>query len=115
MSNVADCLFCKIVEGAIPANIVYQNDLVMAFRDITPQAPTHVLVVPTLHAENALELARVAPVSLAAVFLAVGEIAKSENLDGYRTVFNTGAAVGQTVFHAHLHLFGGRPFSWPPG
>lgn len=115
MSSVTDCLFCKIVAGDIPANIVYQNDLVVAFRDITPQAPTHVLIVPTQHAANAVDLASLSPISLAEIFLAVGEIVKSENLDGYRTVFNTGASAGQTVFHAHLHLLGGRPFAWPPG
>ncbi len=115
MSLDANCLFCKIIEGDIPANIVYRNDNVVAFRDINPQAPTHVVIVPTVHVENAAGLAKMSSVITAALILAADEIAKSEGLDGYRTVFNTGASVGQSVFHAHLHLLGGRYFAWPPG
>lgn len=110
-----DCLFCKIIEGVIPAEIILRNENVLAFRDITPQAPTHVLLVPTLHLSNAGELAKLSPTVLGALFTAASEIAVSEGLDGYRTVFNTGASVGQSVFHVHLHLLGGRSFSWPPG
>ena len=115
MSLDANCLFCKIIEGDIPANIVYRNDNVVAFRDINPQAPTHVVIVPTVHVENAAGLAKMSSVITAALMLAADEIAKTEGLDGYRTVFNTGASVGQSVFHAHLHLLGGRFFAWPPG
>ena len=115
MALNSDCLFCKIIEGEIPADIVYRNENVVAFRDITPQAPTHVILVPTIHTENAAALARMSSVITAALFVAAGEIATSEGLDGYRTVFNTGASAGQSVFHAHLHLLGGRFFAWPPG
>jgi histidine triad (HIT) family protein len=115
MSQQPDCLFCKIVAGSIPADIVFRNDLVVAFRDITPKAPTHILIVPTSHASNAVELAGSSPESLTAMFLAAGELATSEGLDGYRTAFNTGESGGQTVFHAHMHLLGGRAFTWPPG
>lgn len=110
-----DCLFCGIVQGEIPATIVYRNENVVAFRDIMPQAPTHVVIVPTVHVENAAGLARMSSVITAALFVAADEIAATEGLDGYRAVFNTGASVGQSVFHAHLHLLGGRPFGWPPG
>jgi histidine triad (HIT) family protein len=110
-----DCLFCKIIEGEIPATIVYRNDNVVAFNDIMPQAPTHVVIVPTIHVANAAALARTSSVITAALFVAANEIAKTQDLDGYRVVFNTGSSVGQSVFHAHLHLLGGRTFSWPPG
>lgn len=110
-----DCLFCKIIEGEIPSDIVYRNENVVAFRDIMPQAPTHIVIVPTVHVENAAGLAKMSAVITAALILAADEIAKTEALDGYRTVFNTGASVGQSVFHAHLHLLGGRFFAWPPG
>lgn len=109
------CLFCKIIEGEIPATVVYRNENVVAFRDIAPQAPTHVILVPTVHVNDAAALARMSSVIIAALFSAADEIAKAEGLDGYRTVFNTGATVGQSVFHAHLHLLGGRSFGWPPG
>ncbi len=115
MSLDPHCLFCKIIEGEIPATIVYRNENVVAFRDIIPQAPTHVVIVPTVHVENAAGLAQMSPVITAALFVAADEIAKTEGLDGYRAVFNTGASVGQSVFHAHLHLLGGREFAWPPG
>ena len=111
----ASCLFCKIIEGHIPADIIYRNENVVGFRDILPQAPTHVLLVPTIHVENAAVLSKISPVVTAALFTAADEIADSEGLDGYRVVFNIGASVGQSVFHAHLHLLGGRFFTWPPG
>ena len=109
------CLFCKIIAGEIPAQIKFQNELVIAFADINPQAPVHLLVVPKLHVENAAELAAQSPAALAAVFAAADQLAKAEGLTGYRTVFNTGADAGQSVFHAHLHLMGGRGLAWPPG
>ena len=110
-----DCIFCKIIDGQIPADIVYKDENVVAFNDLNPQAPTHVLLVPTLHVENAAALAEASSVVTAALFKAAKLIATERQLPGYRTVFNTGAAVGQSVFHAHLHLLGGRDFTWPPG
>ena len=110
-----DCIFCKIIEGQIPAEIVLQDENFVAFNDLNPQAPTHVLIVPTLHTQNAAELAEVSSVVLASLFKAAKQIANDRALTGYRTVFNTGASVGQSVFHAHLHLLGGRDFNWPPG
>ena len=109
------CLFCKIIAGEIPAEIKFQDELVIAFSDINPQAPVHLLVIPKLHVENAAELAAQSPAALAAVFAAADQLAKTEDLTGYRTIFNTGADAGQSVFHAHLHLLGGRGLAWPPG
>ena len=110
-----DCLFCKIINGDIPAQIVFRNENVVAFNDIDPQAPTHVLIVPTLHVENAAGLAKMSATLIADLFVAAGEIAATNGLTGYRTVFNTGAEAEQSVFHAHLHLLGGRGLAWPPG
>ena len=110
-----NCLFCKIIEGHIPADIVYRNENVVAFNDINPQAPTHLLIVPTLHTENAAGVARNSATIAAAMLLAADHIATQQGLTDYRTVFNTGAGAGQSVFHAHLHLLGGRPMAWPPG
>ncbi len=109
------CLFCRIVRGEIPATIVYQNDQVLAFRDIDPKAPTHVLVIPREHVAS-LDEARDAKM-LGEVLLAAAEVARAEGLveQGYRTVINTGANAGQTVFHVHAHLLGGRKLTWPPG
>ena len=110
-----DCLFCQIVEEAVPAEIVHATETTLAFRDLNPQAPTHVLVIPRSHYENAAELARRGPAGLADVFDAAAQVAESEGLvEGYRMVFNTGAGAGQTVLHAHLHVLGGRPMAWPP-
>lgn len=107
---MADCLFCKIVAGDIPSEKVYESDTVYAFRDINPQAATHVLVVPRTHHEDAAALAEAEPAGLAAVVLAGREIARSEGIEesGYRMVFNTGDDAGRTVFHAHLHVLGGE-------
>ena len=110
-----NCIFCKIIDGEIPAEIIYRDENVVAFNDLNPQAPTHVLLVPTLHVENAAALAEASSVVAAALFKAAKAIAFERALPGYRTVFNTGAAAGQSVFHAHLHLLGGREFNWPPG
>jgi len=109
------CLFCKIIAGEIPAEIKFQDEQVVAFADINPQARVHFLIVPKLHVENAAELAAQSPAALSAVFAAADQLAKDEGLTGYRTVFNTGADAGQSVFHAHLHLLGGRNLAWPPG
>lgn len=107
------CLFCQIVAGGIPAQIVHETERTVAFRDIAPQAPTHVLVVPRAHHENAAALAEADPAASAELVTAAAAVAAQESLTGYRLIFNTGADAGQTVFHAHLHVLGGRPLSWP--
>jgi len=112
----ASCLFCRIVAGDVPATVVASTDTSVAFRDVNPQAPTHVLVVPRQHVANAAELAAADPAALADVVATARQVAADEGLDeGYRLVFNTGQRAGQTVFHAHLHLLGGRDLGWPPG
>ncbi|MFN8147639.1 MAG: HIT domain-containing protein [Candidatus Nanopelagicales bacterium] len=113
---MSDCLFCAIVAGDIPATVVLETDDVVAFRDIAPQAPTHVVVVPRAHHADAAALAAADP-ALAGRLLAAGAaVAEAEGLDdGYRFVLNTGRDAGQTVFHVHLHVLGGRSLSWPPG
>ncbi|MFC8344793.1 histidine triad nucleotide-binding protein [Streptomyces sp. NPDC057280] len=111
----ADCLFCKIVEGQIPATIVRESDTTVAFRDINPQAPTHVLVIPKAHYENAAALAVAEPAIAADVLREAQTVADEEKLESYRIVFNTGAGAGQTVWHAHAHVLGGRGLEWPPG
>ena len=115
MSLDSACLFCRIITGEIPADIIFRNENVVAFNDIDPQAPTHVLIVPTLHVENAGALAKISPTITAELFTAAAHIASERGLTGYRTVFNTGAEAGQSVFHVHLHLLGGRSLAWPPG
>ncbi|MBZ5735856.1 HIT domain-containing protein [Nocardioides sp. TRM66260-LWL] len=110
-----DCLFCRILAGEIPAEVVHETEHVLAFRDIAPQAPTHVLVIPRGHHENAAALAAAEPLVAAELLTAAAEIARLEGLAGYRLAFNTGAEAGQTVFHAHLHVLGGRDLTWPPG
>ncbi|MCD4527156.1 histidine triad nucleotide-binding protein [Nocardioides sp. cx-173] len=110
-----DCLFCKIVAGEIPAEIVHATERTVAFRDINGQAPTHVLVVPRDHYANAAELAAGDPEASAELVRTAAAVAAAEGHDDYRLVFNTGAGAGQSVFHAHLHVLAGRPMSWPPG
>lgn len=109
------CLFCRIVRRELPAAIVLENEHCVAFRDLNPQAPVHVLVVPRDHIDS-LDTARDASV-IGEVLLAAAEIARQEGIaeTGYRTVFNTNAGAGQTVFHLHAHVLGGRHLSWPPG
>ncbi len=109
------CLFCKIIRKEIPATIVMENDHCVAFRDISAQAPTHVLVVPRVHVTS-LDSATSAG-ALGEVLLAAAQVARQEGIaeDGYRTVINTNAASGQTVFHLHAHVLGGRHMAWPPG
>lgn len=112
-----DCLFCKIVSGDIPGDIVHTDDEVLAFRDIDPKAPVHVLVIPKAHYATGAELVAAAP-GLAARWLGVAaEVADALAISetGYRLVMNTGRQGGQTVDHAHLHLLGGRGMGWPPG
>jgi len=110
-----DCLFCRIADGEIPADVVASNEFAIAFRDIAPTAPTHVLVIPRVHYSNAAEVAKQAPQLLAEMVLLADEVGQLDGLEGYRLVFNTGALAGQTIFHAHLHLVGGRPLQWPAG
>jgi histidine triad (HIT) family protein len=114
---VTDCLFCKIVTKEIPAEIVLETDRAVAFRDINPQAPTHVLVIPKEHHADAAALAEADDGLADDVLKAAHQVAVQEGVsgDGYRVIFNTGPAAGQTVFHVHAHVLGGRGFGWPPG
>jgi histidine triad (HIT) family protein len=104
-----------MAHGEIEVSFVFKSDSVFVIKDINPQAPTHLLLIPVDHHENAAELANSQQSVLAELFEVASRLASESQLDGYRTVFNTGAAAGQSVFHAHLHLLGGRPFAWPPG
>jgi histidine triad (HIT) family protein len=116
MANDADCLFCRIVAGDVPADVVHESPTTLAFRDVDPQAPTHVLVVPRAHHRDAAALAAAEPSVLADLVRAAAAVADGDGLgDGYRLVLNTGPAAHQTVFHAHLHVLGGRSMGWPPG
>ena len=112
-----NCLFCRIVSGDIPANVIYENDLVIGFRDINPKAPTHVLVIPRKHISTINDIADDDAMLLGSMYLAARDIASQEGLaaPGYRTVMNCGEAAGQSVFHIHLHVMGGRTMTWPPG
>ena len=110
-----DTIFSKIIQREIPADIVYEDDLCLAFRDITPQAPTHILVIPKKPIPKLADAQTEDKALLGHLLLAVSEIAKQEKLEGYRVVINTGEGGGQTVFHLHLHLLGGRDLAWPPG
>jgi histidine triad (HIT) family protein len=111
-----DCLFCRFVSGETTPDVVLETDRSLAFRDISPQAPTHVLVIPKAHHATLADLAAEAPESLVDLGLAVRAVAEQEGLDGgYRTVFNTGEAALQSVHHVHAHVIGGRSMTWPPG
>lgn len=114
---MSECLFCKMVHGDIQPDVVYENEQVLAFRDIHPRAPVHVLVIPKRHIETLDELPEDAPELAHQLLLAVRQIARQEGLAerGYRTVINCRGDAGQEVFHLHLHLLGGRPMQWPPG
>jgi histidine triad (HIT) family protein len=114
---VAECLFCAIVAGEIPATAVLETDRILAFRDINPQAPTHVLVIPKAHYPDVAALAAADAGLLSDVITGAHRVAAAEGVSetGYRVVFNTGAQAGQTVLHVHGHLLGGRSLSWPPG
>jgi histidine triad (HIT) family protein len=117
MTATMDCLFCKIIERQIPASIVYEDDRVLAFNDINPQGPTHVLVVPKQHIASLNELAEGDDQIVGELVRRAAAIAKERGISagGFRTVFNTNRDAGQTVFHIHLHLIGGRSLAWPPG
>ena len=112
-----DCLFCKIIAGEIPADIVYESDHAIAFRDINPQAPTHVLVIPRQHIATINDLQPGDEAVVGNLFLAAKQIAADEGIaePGFRVAMNCNAAAGQTVFHLHLHVLGGRQLGWPPG
>ena len=111
------CLFCNIVSGEIPADTVFENDSIIAFRDINPQAPVHILIIPKLHISTLNDLKPEHAELIGELILSAKDIAKKEGISdaGYRTGFNCNKAAGQTVYHIHLHLLGGRNFSWPPG
>jgi histidine triad (HIT) family protein len=115
--NTSDCLFCKIVAGKIPAELIYENDDVVAFKDISPQAPVHNLIIPKKHIAMINDINKEDETLIGKMFLAAKIIAKQEGIadDGYRTVMNCGESAGQTIFHIHLHLLAGRSLSWPPG
>ncbi|MDE1154352.1 MAG: histidine triad nucleotide-binding protein [Acidobacteriaceae bacterium] len=111
-----DCLFCKIVEGVIPVTRLYEDEQVLAFPDIQPQAPTHILVIPKKHIASHAKAVAEDKEMLGHLMFAVGELAREKKLDaGYRLVINTGPDGGQTVDHMHVHLLGGRAMHWPPG
>ena len=112
-----ECLFCKIANNEVPCELVFENEYLLAFRDINPQAPTHILVIPRKHISTINELETEDAVLVGEILLTARNLAKVENIDqdGFRTVFNCNKDAGQTVFHIHLHLLGGRRFSWPPG
>lgn len=113
MTTVRDCLFCRIVAGEVPASVVHETDGTLAFRDVAPVAPTHVLVVPRVHAA---ELSAADPAGLGELVQAAVQVARQEGLaDGWRLVVNSGRDAGQTVDHLHLHVLGGRALGWPPG
>ncbi len=111
------CIFCKIINKEIKSEIVYEDDIVIAFKDINPQAPLHLLIVPKKHIENVNEVNSEDKELVGHVFVVAKEIAKKFNVDkdGYRIVVNTGKFAGQAVFHIHFHFLAGREFSWPPG
>lgn len=113
----ADCLFCKIIKGEIPSDKVYEDDRFFAFRDISPQAPTHILVIPKEHIANSDELKPAHAELIGEMTVLISRLAREQGLveGGYRVVTNCGEGAGQSVFHIHYHLLGGRPMRWPPG
>ncbi len=114
---MTDCLFCNMVSGAVKPAVIYEDDAVLAFRDIHPQAPTHVLVIPKQHIATLNEVTAEQAALIGKLYLAAQHIARTEGIAerGFRTVMNCNAEAGQTVFHLHLHVLGGRPMHWPPG
>jgi histidine triad (HIT) family protein len=115
--NNPDCLFCKFASGELDTDIVLETDKVLAFRDINPQAPTHILIIPRKHIATINDLTKSDAEELGNLYLVAKELAKAEGIeeDGYRVVMNCNSGAGQTVYHVHLHLLGGRLFNWPPG
>ena len=111
--DMEDCIFCKIANKEIPSSFVYEDEHTVAFNDLNPQAPTHILVIPKEHYASLNELDNEQMMS--ALFMAVKNVTKQLNIKEYRTVINTGESAGQTVFHLHIHILAGRPLKWPPG
>jgi len=111
-----DCLFCKIVAGEIPADIVYESETALAFRDINPQAPTHILVIPRKHIATINDITDDDHALVGSLYTVAKEMAAAEGIaeDGYRAVMNCNQHAGQSVFHIHLHVLGGKPMGWPP-
>lgn len=114
---MSDCLFCKIVSGDIPGDKVFENERILAFRDIAPQAPVHILIIPKRHITTLNDLRPVDRELAGALITTAADLAKDEGIAeaGYRTVFNCNRDGGQAVYHVHLHLLGGRAMAWPPG
>ncbi len=114
---MSDCLFCKIRDGEIPADLVFQNDEVLAFNDVNPQAPTHLLIIPKKHLSTVNDVEQADEIVMGKLFSAAKKIAAEKGLsdDGYRLVVNCNEGAGQTVFHIHMHLLAGRQMTWPPG
>jgi histidine triad (HIT) family protein len=113
---MTDCLFCKIIAGKIPAKKIFEDENVFAFEDIKPQAPTHVLIIPKKHIVDIKEAGPADAETIGYLNLVAAKIARERDIEsGYRTVFNVGPGSGQSVFHLHLHLLGGRKLAWPPG
>jgi len=114
---VSDCLFCGVIKGEVKGNFVYQDPSVVAFRDIRPQAPVHILIVPRKHLATLLDLAEEDNDLVGHIFQVAVSLAKNEGIsqNGFRVVANCGSQAGQTVYHIHFHLLGGRSFTWPPG
>ncbi len=115
--NVSDCLFCKISNGEVPGDIVHENDLVLAFNDINPQAPHHVLIIPRKHISTINDISVNDRKVLGEMHLVAKQVAAERGISesGYRTVFNCNSDAGQVIYHIHLHLLGGRKMVWPPG
>jgi len=114
---MSDCLFCGIVDGKIKANVVYQNERVVAFRDISPKAPVHILIIPRKHVISVLDVEASDHALIGEIFQVAGRLAREQGIadSGFRVVVNSGADAGQSVFHLHYHLIGGRQMAWPPG
>ncbi len=110
-----DCLFCKIIQGDIPSDKLYEDDEVLVFRDIAPTAPVHFLVIPKKHISGPSAVAEEDEQLMGKLIRIGNQIAKKEGIEQFRLVFNNGAEAGQTVFHVHMHVLGGRSLSWPPG
>ena len=114
---MSDCLFCGVIKGDVKGSIVYQDNSVVAFKDINPKAPVHLLIVPRKHIATLLDLEQEDKSLIGDIFSVANQLAKDRGItrDGFRVVVNCGAGAGQSVFHIHFHLLGGRPMTWPPG
>jgi histidine triad (HIT) family protein len=114
---MSDCLFCGIVDGSVKANLVYQDDAVVAFSDIAPRAPVHILIIPRKHVASVSDIAAADRALIGDIFQVAAKLAREQGIaeSGYRVVVNSGADAGQSVLHIHYHLLGGRQLGWPPG